>query len=103
MSWSISAIGKPAALKAALVKEFASRKESCKNVPHKVEAIGIAEQLVNNQLDFMAGLTNPGIAKVEASGSAYVSDTPQTETTAANRTGYSNVRVDVQQMSTFVE
>lgn len=102
MSWSINAIGKPAALKISLVKEFASRKESCKNVPHEVEAICIAEQLVNNQLDFMTSLAAPGVAKVDACGSAYVSDSSVTGE-PANRTGYTSVKVDVQQISTFVE
>lgn len=103
MSWSVNAIGKPAAVKAALAASFEQAKKNCASVPHEADAVGIAEQLVNNQLDFLATINNPPTAvKVEASGSAYFSDNAQADTTV-KRSGASNVKVEVQPVYGFIE
>lgn len=79
MSWSVGSVGKPAAVKAALAAQFDRAKQSTAGIPHECESVGLIEQIVNGQLDFLTDL--PGVAvTVAASGSAYksLSATPPT-------------------------
>jgi hypothetical protein len=72
MSWNVSSIGKATAVKAALVKQFASAQESTKNVPEEQGAVVQAEVIVNTALDFLADV--PGVCvRVSGGGSAYKS------------------------------
>jgi hypothetical protein len=94
MSWSVLATGKPAAVKAALAKSFASAKESTKHVPHEQESVGKVEDIVNGQLDFLAATTNPGAVQVSASGSAWRSTDGQ---------GSTQVEMRVTPLAGFIE
>lgn len=95
MSWSVTSFGKPAAVKTALAKQFESAKISTKNIPHEAESVVSIEKIVNDQLDFLANLKNPGVVKVDANGSAYLS----TDGTVGN----TQVSVSVMPMNGFVE
>jgi len=94
MSWSVSAVGKPAAVKASLAKQFESAKQSTKSVPHEQESVGSIESVVNGQLDFMAARKEPSAVQVSASGSAW-SD--------ANGAGSTQVEMKVMPLHGFVE
>jgi hypothetical protein len=94
MSWSVSAFGKPAAVKASLAKQFTSAKESTKSVPHEQESVGSIESVVNGQLDFLAARKEPGAVQVTASGSAWLD---------ATGAGSTQVEMKVQPMHGFVE
>lgn len=69
MSWSVNAIGKPAAVKTLLQGQFASAKNSTKNIPAELSTVEATEAMVNAQLDF-AVLNGVGAVDVQASGSA---------------------------------
>lgn len=92
MSWGVNAAGKPAAVKAALAKQFESARESTKYVPHEYESVSLVEKIVNGQLDFLMDVQKLGVS-VAASGSAYKNST----------TGYSNVKVEVTPLFSWVE
>lgn len=94
MSWSVSSIGKASAVKADLVMKFENAKNNTKGIPAESEAVGIAEQLVNNQLDFLTSV-NGGAVRVEASGSA--------STGGTNYSGSAQIKVEVQSIHGFVE
>lgn len=94
MSWSVSAIGKAAAVKAALSKQFESAKLSTKNMPHENASVVAAETIVNGELDFLAARTNPPAVTVSAGGSAYLS---------SDGTGSTTVKLEVTPMHGFVE
>ena len=92
MSWSISALGKPAGVKSALAVQFAAAKRGCAHIQAEVDTVTAIEALVNAQLDFLwAG----SAVRVEGSGSAY--DPPE----HANRSCY--VTFSVQPVYNFVE
>lgn len=93
MSWSVGAVGKAAAVKAALVPQFASAKESTKAIPHEQRSVGLVEQLVNDQLDFLAAMEVPQAVEVSAAGSAWTD----------KARGYSQVEVKVKNIPGFVE
>lgn len=99
MSWSVMAVGKPAAVKAKLAEAFASAKTSTANIPHECESVSLVEQIVNGQLDFLAGLTKgqPAV-QVTANGSAY-----STTDAAGLVQGGSQVTLDVKPLFGFVE
>jgi hypothetical protein len=94
MSWSVSAIGKPAAVKIALAKQFESAKNSTKNMPHENESVGAIETIVNGELDFLAARTNPLAVQVTGSGSAYYS---------SDGTGSTQLQFEVKPIHGFVE
>jgi hypothetical protein len=70
MSWSLSGVGKPAALKAKLQPQFEQAKKNVAHVEHEVKAVELAEQLVNGELDFLAEQAAPTPVTVSAGGSA---------------------------------
>lgn len=70
MSWSVSAIGKPFAVKAALAVQFAVAKSSTQHIAQECDAVAAIEAAVNSQLDFLADV--PEIAvHVRANGSVH--------------------------------
>jgi hypothetical protein len=94
MSWSVSSFGKPAAVKAALTKQFESAKNATKNIPHEQATVIAVETIVNGELDFLAARTNAPVVKVMAGGSAYFS---------ADGTGSSQMTCSVNPEYGFVE
>jgi hypothetical protein len=97
MSWSISATGKPAVVKAALVKQFEVTKVSTAGIPHEQKSVELVEQLVNDQLDFLAQVTKPQAVTVSAGGSVWYSKTGD------DITGSSQVQLKVEPIYDFVE
>lgn len=95
MSWSVSSIGKPAAVKAALAAQFESAKKSTANVPHEQESVGLVEQIVNGQLDFLTDIPNVAV-RVDANGSAYKSTVPPVS-------GSTSIKVEVTPLYGWVE
>lgn len=91
MSWSVNAVGRPAAVKTALVQQFENAKKSTANVPHELASVGLIEQIVNDQLDFLADVPNVAV-NVAANGSAYKS----------GQNGSSSVRVSVEPLHGWV-
>ena len=92
MSWSVSAIGKPAAVKKSLAGQFDQAKKQTARLPHESESVALIEQIVNGQLDYVADL--PGVVtQVAAQGSAYKQGTQ----------GNSEVALTVKQIYGFVE
>lgn len=71
MSWSVGAVGKPVAVKAALATQFASAIKNTAGIPHESESVVLVEKIVNGQLDFLAALESPQAVTVMASGSAW--------------------------------
>jgi hypothetical protein len=69
MSWSVTAVGRPKAVKAALVQQFADAKKSCAWIPEEAASVGHAEDFVNAQLDLLAPDPKSAV-RVSASGSA---------------------------------
>lgn len=97
MSWTIGAIGKPAAVKAALKKQFESARQGTANVPHEQASVDSIEQIVNGQLDYLVDV--PGTAvKVAANGSAYKSMHGD-----AALSGHSSVTLTVEPVYGYVE
>jgi hypothetical protein len=70
MSWSVSALGKPAAVKGVLAKAFESAKQSTANYEHERLSVEAAETLVNRELDH-AVTEGVKAVTVSASGSAH--------------------------------
>jgi hypothetical protein len=70
MSWSVEAVGKPAAVKSALASQFEAAKKSTANISHEQEAVVEIESVVNGQLDFLAAHNGASAVTVKASGSA---------------------------------
>lgn len=70
MSWSVSATGTPAGVKVYLVKQFENARKSTESIPHEHASVGLVEKIVNDQLDFLADISN-AIVTVNANGSAY--------------------------------
>ncbi len=107
MSWSVSAVGKPAAVKAALVASFEQAKRNTANMPHEQAGVNAAEAAVNAELDFLATINNPGpvAVKVEASGHAYYTDVnePVGDAVKTKRSGSSSFSVKVEPLYGFVE
>jgi hypothetical protein len=94
MSWSVSAIGKPAAVKAALVQQFESARNATKHFQHEQDSVRHCESIINGELDFLAARTNPVAVRVEASGSAYSN---------ADGVGSTQVKLEVTPLYGFVE
>lgn len=92
MSWSVNAMGRLAAVRAALATQFTNAKSSTAHIPHEQRSVGLVEEIVNDQLDFLAG-TPTKVVRVEASGSAYKS----------TDSGYSQVKLLVEPVSGFIE
>jgi|SRR6266850_907576 len=98
MSWSVSAFGRPAAVKAALAKQFESAKQSTAGIPEEqVQVVGI-EQGINTQLDF-AVANEIGAIKVEASGSYCRGSKSELR----SYPGSCQTKLDVQSIYNFVE
>jgi hypothetical protein len=72
MSWSVSYTGTPKDAKAALASQFASAQQSTANMPHESEGVGLAEAVINNQLNFLIEHRPDMKVQVTASGSAGV-------------------------------
>lgn len=76
MSWSVCAVGKPEAVKAAIKKQFAeclpqlARHEELK---HEHASAALAEETIEAQLNFLIESETPVAVRVEACGSAYIS------------------------------
>lgn len=70
MSWSVNATGKPAAVKAALVEQFANAQKNTAAIPEESRTVELVEQLVNTQLDYMMEIPKQAVS-VSAGGSAY--------------------------------
>ena len=94
MSWSVSAVGKPAAVKVALAKQFEHAKSGTRHIPHEHESVGQVEAIVNGQLDFLAARTSPMAVQVSGSGSA---------SQASDGGGSTEVRLEVKPLYGFVE
>jgi hypothetical protein len=76
MSWSVCAVGKPAAVKAAIKEQFAScLPQLAKNeaLKHEHASAALAEESIEAQLNFLIESETPIAVRVEAGGSAYVS------------------------------
>jgi hypothetical protein len=72
MSWSIQAVGKPEAVKAALAEQFKNAALSTVHIPHEQDSVIAIQAVVNEQLDFLM-VNNPSSAvAVKANGSASV-------------------------------
>lgn len=97
MSWSVSSVGKPSAVKAALVKQFAQAKDNTKSMPHEHSTVLAIEQAVNAELDFLAQFQGVAV-KVEGNGSAYINSNA-----AGDKSGSSQMAVSVQPLYGFVE
>lgn len=95
MSWSVSCVGKPAAVKAALVAQFENARKGTASVPHEQQSVAFVEQLVNDQLDFLTAIPKMAV-RVEAGGSAYKSAGPPVS-------GSTSLKVDVQPLYGWVE
>jgi hypothetical protein len=93
MSWSVSAVGKPAAVKKQLANSFEQAKKNVAHVPHEAAAVAAVESLVNAELDFQS---DNGIeaVRVEAGGSACVK--------GASYPGNSQVSVKVEPIYCFL-
>jgi hypothetical protein len=94
MSWSLSGVGKPAALKARLQPQFEQAKKNVAHIEHEAKTVELAEQLVNGELDFLAQ-QNAAAVTVSASGSASIG--------SPTYPGNSQVNVDVKPIYGFVE
>jgi hypothetical protein len=68
MSWSVTAIGRPKAVKESLAKQFENAKRQTAHIPEEQKSVETIEQLVNTQLDF-ADSVGSGAVQVSASGS----------------------------------
>jgi hypothetical protein len=97
MSWSVSAIGKPAAVKAAINQQF----EQClpqlaKNeaLKHEHASAALAQESIEAQLNFLIDNQIPCAVRVEANGSAWF--TPPSH-------GYTNHNMKVELVAGFVE
>lgn len=98
MSWSVSALGKPAAVKKYLAAQFESAKRATAGIPEENLGVASVEALVNAQLDFaVANLV--GAVKVEASGSFCRGSKSE----LASWPGSCQTKLDIQSMFGFVE
>ena len=70
MTWSVNAVGKPLAVKAALVAQFKQAYVGTAHMPHEQATVAAAEQMVNTELDFLAGCKGVAV-HVQGGGSAY--------------------------------
>ena len=69
MSWSVSAVGRPAKVKEVLATQFANAKQSTQHIPAEQASVEQVEALFNNLLDFSVE-NELGVVSVSASGSA---------------------------------
>ena len=95
MSWSVSALGKPAKVKEVLAKGFESAKAATAGIPEEHAGVVAIEQAVNAQLDFAVS-NNVGAIKVDASGSFCRSS-------GSSWPGSCQTKLDVQSLYNFVE
>jgi hypothetical protein len=70
MSWSVSYTGTPKEAKEALTSQFASATVATASMPHESEGVGLAEAVINNQLNFLIEHRPDMKVQVTASGSA---------------------------------
>jgi hypothetical protein len=98
MSWSVGALGKPAAVKKALEGQFTSAKATTASIPEEQEGVIRIEQAVNAQLDF-AIANEVGAIKVEASGSFCKGSKSELR----SYPGSCQTKLDVQSLYNFVE
>ena len=73
MSWSVTSIGPPAAVKAALIGQWAAARANplVVNSPSQLATIGALQQAVTGQLDFLIAQGQAAV-QVSASGSTLV-------------------------------
>lgn len=97
MSWSVSAVGKPAAVKAALQPQFQYAKGSTSHIAHEQASVCSVEEIVNGQLDFMASHAPTTPVTVKASGSASVAPKD------ASWESYTQIALEVIPINGFIE
>ncbi len=95
MTWSVSSVGKPAAVKASLASQFASAKKGTEGYPHECESVSLIEKIVNDQLDFLGALSPVPAVRVSAHGSCWKP--------ASGAGGDSSVKLEVAVVPGFVE
>jgi hypothetical protein len=92
MSWSVSASGTVAAVKAEIRKQFESARQGTVHIPSEYRSVLAAEQIVVDQLEYLADVSPCGV-EVKANGSAW--KTPPA--------GHSNFSLTIGPISGFVQ
>jgi hypothetical protein len=69
MSWIVTSVGRPSAVKAALVSQFEQSKRNVAHYEPELKSVELAEQLVNAELDHSVAVGAKAVT-VSASGSA---------------------------------
>lgn len=95
MSWSVRAVGRIAAVKESLEKQFAQAQAGTQHVPHEAASVKMIEEVVNGQLGFLAESTRPLAVRVEASGSAWSSTAMEQGIEHRNRSTQTKVLVEL--------
>lgn len=95
MSWSVKAVGRIAAVRESLEKQFEQARAGAQHVPHEAASVGMIEGVVNGQLDFLAESTRPLAVRVEASGSAWSSAVTEQGIEHRNRSTQTKVLVEL--------
>ena len=70
MSWSVVVVGKPAAVKAAATEQFNTLQQTL-TVEHELRTVALAQQIVENELDFLATIEPTVAVRVDCHGSAW--------------------------------
>jgi len=95
MSWSVYAVGRPAAVKAKIKEEFARIKPNLVNMPHEHASAALTEEILDTQLNFFIENGITIAVKIEASGHAWK--------TEGQPFGDSNQRLIFETIPGFVE
>ena len=75
MSFSVEAIGRPAAVKAEIRRQFVPVKANLKeSYPHEHATACLSEEIFENQLNFLSEHTGDKAVRVRVSGHAWRSD-----------------------------
>lgn len=98
MSWSVQAVGKVAAVRADLEKQFARAKTQVAGIPQEQAACAAAEVAVNASLDYLAEARVPTAVSVVANGSAWGQGSGEQ---AVTRSASLNIKVET--LGGFVE
>lgn len=72
MSWSVFAVGRPAAVKKELQRQFANCKPGLINMPHEHASAALTEEMFDAQLNFLIDNSISVAVEVSASGHAWV-------------------------------
>ena len=76
MSWSVYAIGKPAAVKEYLKEQFAQLKPGLAKFPHEHAAAALSEEIIDGQLNYLIERGITVVVKVAANSHAWHTDGP---------------------------